>query len=225
MLRLGFRLLWRHVERARSHVCLGESRLESPCFASTTGSLESTHFLSGDAAARQALESRSRIAPPRKEAASAYCMKLIIKWRPYTNALRALLQRKLNRALATWRNSGMMRMGWRAAVARARHFEQHCGSAAMAHATSCVEHRRMWRADTVACRLRAAAERRHLIRRLKQWKVDTLVADSQTERRFLQRAGRRWRNLLKRRCVRKWRISTKARVKTETDHPGSISAR
>ena len=123
MLRLGFRLLWRHVESERARMfALGESRLNHR-------KARKHHWFTrvGRAfsvwrrAARQALESRLRIALLlRKKRVSLLHEALIIKWRPYTNALRALLQRKLNRALAYWRNSGMMRafMGWRAAVAR-----------------------------------------------------------------------------------------------------------
>eukprot|EP00946_MAST-07B_sp_MAST-7B-sp1_P001570 g1570.t1 len=216
ILRLGFRLLWRHVESERARMfALGESRLNhrkarKHHWFTRVGRV----FSVWKRAARQALESRLRIALLlRKKRVSLLHTALIIKWRPYTNALRALLQRKLNRALAYWRNSGMMRafMGWRAAVARGlalraalrisqqwrmRHL---CGGAL-----------RVWHVDAVASRLRAISERRHLVRRLKQWTI--FVSDSQTERRFLQRAGRRWRNLLKRRCVRKWRVSTVSRV-------------
>ena len=165
-------------------------------------------------AARQALEGRLRLALLlRKKRLFLLHAAFCLTWRPYTDALRELLQRKLNRALAYWRNSGMMRafMGWRDAVAqglalraalrvsqrwRMRH---QCGGAL-----------RRWRVDTVVTRLRIVTERRQLALRIRQWEI--FVSDSQTERRFLQRAGRRWRSSSKRRCLRRWRAISRARA-------------
>ena len=217
MLRLAFQRLWRHVEDERARMfALGESRLnhrkarKHDWFTRVGKS-----FSIWKRAARQSLEARLRLALLlRKKRVTLLHDAFRNKWRPYTDALRAHLQRKLNRALAYWRNSGMMRafMGWRASVSQglalraALRISDHwrmqyqCGGAI-----------RRWYAETVATRLRLSQEKRILGHRMRRWIF--FVSDSQAGRRYLQRAGRRWRNSLKQRCLRRLKVATKTRVR------------